>query len=105
MSGRPWLASTTSGAFGPDTASFRVVLRLVNDFATRLIVTFGYLAWNSAFSRWICLFWPPRTSWSQTVSVTFPALATSARAARSDGGGVFFALPPGVAPQAAASAA
>ena len=44
MIGRPWLAWTTSGALLPETASLSVVLRSVNDFATRLIVTFGYFA-------------------------------------------------------------
>ena len=41
MTWRPWLASTMSGALLPETASLSVVLRSVNDFATRLIFTFG----------------------------------------------------------------
>ena len=43
MTWRPWLASTMSGALGPETASLSVVLRSVNDFATRSIFTFGIL--------------------------------------------------------------
>ena len=42
MIARPWLASTTSGGFGPETASLSVFCRSVNDFATRLILMFGY---------------------------------------------------------------
>ena len=106
MSGRPWLAWTTSGALGPETASLRVVLRSVNDFATRLIVTFGYFSWNAWLRRLICFAWPPRTSWSQTVSVTSPALATSTFAAFAllsfALSALSSALPPGV-PQPAAS--
>ena len=41
MTWRPWFASTMSGALGPETASLSVVWRSVNDFATRLILTFG----------------------------------------------------------------
>src|SRR6266545_2311902 len=67
MTGRPWLASTTSGALVPETASLSVVLRSSKDLATRLILTLGYLAWNWRLSSFICAFWPPRTSWSQTV--------------------------------------
>ena len=48
----PWLASTTSGAFGPETASFTVVRRSGKDLATRLIVTFGYFCMNSLLS-WV----------------------------------------------------
>src|SRR6185503_6503750 len=77
MIGRPWLASTTSGALGPDTASLSVLLRSSNERATRLIVTFGYFCWNCSLSCLIWAAWPPRTSWSQTVSVTSPAAATS----------------------------
>ncbi len=56
MTWRPWLACTTSGAFLlPETASLSVVLRSSNDFATRLIVTFGYLAWKASLSCLICL--------------------------------------------------
>ncbi len=51
-------------------------MRLVNDLEFRLIVTFGYLSWNSLFSWVISAFCPPRTSWSQTVSVTGPAAVT-----------------------------
>ena len=39
-------ASTTSGGFGPDAASFSVACRSVNDFATRLILMSGYFFWN-----------------------------------------------------------
>src|SRR3954468_17468115 len=106
MTPRPWLASTTSGALGPETASFSVVLRSSKDFATRLILTLGYLAWNCLLSSLICAAWPPRTSWSQTVSVTLPALLMSGLVAA----GVVVVLlhvpalsPPGV-PQPAASA-
>ena len=49
----------------------------MNDFATRLILTFGYWLRNAALRRLICAAWPPRTSWSQIVSVTSPAFATS----------------------------
>src|SRR4051794_6910836 len=107
MSGRPWLASTTSGALLLETASLSVVLRLVNDFATRLIFTFGYFAWNAALRRLICAAWPPRTSWSQTVSVTLPALATSTLAEFFLASSAFLVLspesPPGV-PQPASRA-
>src|SRR3954467_9546097 len=110
MSGRPWLASTTSGALLLETASLSVVLRLVNDFATRLIFTFGYFAWNAALRRLICAAWPPRTSWSQTVSVTLPALATSIFFDAVRAWSALPALsaafpPPGEAPQAASAAA
>ena len=47
MIGRPWLASTMSGALLLETASLSVVWRSVNDFATRLIFTFGYFARNA----------------------------------------------------------
>src|SRR3954454_17122873 len=77
MIGRPWVGSTMSGALLLETASLSVVWRFVNDFATRLIFTFGYFARNAALRRLICLAWPPRTSWSQTVSVTLPAFETS----------------------------
>src|SRR5215212_9877094 len=107
MSGRPWLASTTSGALLLDTASLSVVLRLVNDFATRLIFTFGYFPRNAALRRLICAAWPPRTSWSQTVSVTLPALATSILAEFFLAWSAFLVLspesPPGV-PQPASRA-
>ena len=56
------LASTTSGGFGPDAASFSVAWRSVNDFATRLILMFGYFFWNAALSDFIAAFCPPRTS-------------------------------------------
>ena len=49
------------------------MLRSSKDFATRLIVTFGYFASNASLSSVICAAWPPRTSWSHTVSVTSPA--------------------------------
>ncbi len=51
MSGQPWLASTTSGACGPEIASFSSVFSSPKSRFTRLIVTFGYLASNSALSR------------------------------------------------------
>src|SRR4051795_8584068 len=73
----PWLASTTSGGLAPDSARRSVFSRSVKDRDTLLIVTLGYLAWKAALSFSICSFWPPRTSWSQTVSVTGPALAMS----------------------------
>src|SRR3569833_28140 len=73
----PWLASTTSGGVLPDSARRRVFSRSLNERDTRLMVTLGYLAWKAALSFCICSFWPPRTSWSQTVSVTGPALAMS----------------------------
>src|SRR3954447_22721508 len=104
MTGRPWLASTTSGAFGPDTASLSVLLRSVKDLATRLIVTFGYFAWNSLFRRVISAFWPPRTSWSHTVSVTSPAFEMSGLAFAVGAGVAFFFSLPGAAPHAATSA-
>src|SRR3954449_3282032 len=107
MSGRPWLASTKSGDLLLETASLSVVLRLVNDFATRLIFTFGYFARNAALRRLTCAAWPPRTSWSQTVSVTLPALATSTLAEFFLASSAFLVLspesPPGV-PQPATSA-
>ena len=100
MTGRPWLASTMSGAFGPETASLSVVLRSVNDFATRLIFTFGYFARNAWLSCLICAACPPRTSWSQIVSVTSPALATSTFAEFFFASSAFLVLseelPPGV---------
>src|SRR6185503_8779794 len=103
MIGRPWLASTTSGALLLETASLSVVLRSVKDFATRLMVTFGYFCWNAALSCFICAFWPPRTSWSQTVSVTGPALAMSGADVAVAVGCAFFFLAalfePGAAPQ------
>ena len=108
MIGRPWLASTTSGGLGLETASLSVAWRSGNAFATRLIFTLGYLAWKLALSCLICLAWPPRTSWSQTVSVTSPAFATSILAALRLLSSAFSALspesPPGV-PHPAASAA
>ena len=107
MIGRPWLASTMSGALLPETASLSVVWRSVNDFATRLIFTFGYFARNAALRRLICAAWPPRTSWSQIVSVTSPALATSILAEFFFASSAFLVLspesPPGV-PQPATSA-
>src|SRR3954449_3779770 len=107
MSGRPWLASTKSGDLLLETASLSVVLRLVNDFATRLIFTFGYFARNAALRRLTCAAWPPRTSWSQTVSVTLPALATSTLAEFFLASSAFLVLspesPPGV-PQPASTA-
>src|SRR3954463_10092275 len=77
MSERPLLASTTSGGWVPLSASRSVVFRSSNDRETRLIVTLGDLALNSLLSWLICAACPPRTSWSHTVSVTLPALATS----------------------------
>src|SRR5215831_19993466 len=74
----PLLASTTSGGFGPEAASFSVACRSVNDFATRLILMFGYFFSKFAFSVVIAAFWPPRTSWSQTVSVTVAFIAVCA---------------------------
>ncbi len=56
MIGRPWLASTTSGASSSETASLRVLLRSSKDFATRSILTFGYFSMNAAFSVVICFF-------------------------------------------------
>src|SRR3954452_24027512 len=107
MSGRPWLASTMSGALGPETASLSVVLRSVNDFATRLIFTLGYWAWKAWLRRLICFAWPPRTSWSQIVSVTGPAFATSTLAEFFLAWSAFLELspesPPGV-PQPASTA-
>src|SRR4051812_17450974 len=107
MIGRPWLASITSGALLLETASLSVVWRSLNDFATRLIFTFGYFARNAALSRLICLAWPPRTSWSQIVSVTGPALATSTFAEFFLAWSAFLLLspesPPGV-PQPATTA-
>src|SRR5215831_2882537 len=76
----PLLASTTSGGFGPEAASFSVVCRSVNDLATRLILMFGYFFWKFAFRVVIAAFWPPRTSWSQTVSVTVACFAAWLRA-------------------------
>ena len=110
MTCRPWLACTTSGTFLlPETASLSVVLRSSNDFATRLMVMFGYLAWKASLSALICLAWPPRTSWSQTVSVTSPALETSTAFELSRALSAFSALspllPPGEAPQPASSTA
>jgi hypothetical protein len=107
MTGLPWFACTTSGARSPETASLSVVLRSVKDFATRLMVTFGYLASNARLRRWICRRWPPRTSWSQTVSVTGPAFATSTtrelRSARRACSALSPPSPPGV-PQPASRA-
>src|SRR4051794_40121262 len=107
MIGRPWLASTMSGALLLETASFSVVWRSVNDFACRLIFTFGYFARNAALRRLICAAWPPRTSWSQMVSVTGPALATSTFAEFFFAWSAFLELspesPPGV-PQPASTA-
>ena len=97
-----------SGALLLETASLSVVWRSVNDFATRLIFTFGYFARNAALSCLICAAWPPRTSWSQIVSVTSPALATSILAEFFLLSSAFLVLsaesPPGV-PQPATSAA
>ena len=80
----------------------------MNDFATRLIFTFGYVAMNASLRRLICSFWPPRTSWSQIVSVTSPALATSTLAEFFFASSAFLPLsdesPPGV-PQPATRAA
>ena len=80
----------------------------MNDFATRLIFTFGYFARNAALRRLICAAWPPRTSWSQIVSVTSPALATSTLAEFFFASSAFLVLsaesPPGV-PQPATRAA
>lgn len=50
MSERPLFACTTSGASLPDKASRRVVFRSSNDRETRLILMFGYFAWNCLFS-------------------------------------------------------
>src|SRR6266545_7834824 len=69
----PWFAATTSGGLSPDSASRSVFCRSGKDRDTRLIVTFGYLAWNAVLSLRICSFWPPRTSWSHTVRVTGPS--------------------------------
>src|SRR5437879_1867202 len=87
MSGYPWFASTTSGGLLPDNASRRVVLRSWKDFEVRTILTFGYFAWNSLLSWVTWAFCPPRTSWSQTFRVTWPAFAGSVAmllAGRSD---------------------
>ena len=40
----------------PEAASLTVLIRSSNDRATRLIVTFGYLASNCLLSSWICAF-------------------------------------------------
>src|SRR3954452_14034988 len=63
---------------------------------------------NCLLSSSISAFWPPRTFWSQIVSVTLPAPATSrvATAVRAGGGLFFFAAvsflsPPGHARQPA----
>src|SRR6185437_11963782 len=85
------------GGFGPVTASFSVVFRSVNDFAVRLIVTFGYFLWNSLLSCSTTGAWPPRTSWSHTVSVTGPRAANGLAGAAA-------VEPPSVAPYAAAAA-
>ena len=50
MSGQPWLASTTSGACGPEIESFSRVFSSPKSRFTRTIVTFGYFASNSALS-------------------------------------------------------
>ncbi len=50
MSGQPWFASTTSGACGPEIASFSRVLSSPKSRFTRLIVTLGYVCSNSALS-------------------------------------------------------
>ena len=75
-------------------------MRLVNDFEFRLIVTLGYLAWNSLFSWVISAFCPPRTSWSQTVNVTGPAAETFVLIADVGFSVGFFVLEPGVHPAA-----
>src|ERR1700759_1986042 len=109
MIGRPWLASTTSGASGPETASLSVFCRSLNDRATRLMVTLGYFALNALFRRVISAFWPPRPSWSHTVSVTLPALAMSGFDVSVAAGVAFFfwaaLFEPGAAPHAATSTA
>ncbi len=80
-----------------------VVLRSVNDFATRLIFTFGYFARNASLRRLICAAWPPRTSWSQIVSVTSPALATSILAEFFFASSAFLVLSPESPPGRAAA--
>src|SRR3954465_928911 len=98
----PWLDSTTSGGVFPDRARRRVFSRSLNDRDTRLMVTLGYLAWKAALSFCICSFWPPRTSWSQTVRVTGPSLAMSVLTELAGFG--LGLLDPGVQADAATSA-
>src|SRR5665647_659788 len=92
MSDRPLLAWTISGGSFPLNASRRVVLRSSKDRDTRLILMFGYVASNSLISCAICAAWPPRTSWSQTSSVTAPILAASVCTADVEAGALVFAV-------------
>src|SRR5450759_1267688 len=77
MADRPLLASTTSGGSFPLSARRRVVLRSSKDRDTRLILMFGYFAPTSLISWDIWAACPPRTSWSQTSSVTAPIFEAS----------------------------
>src|SRR5450759_1041330 len=88
MADRPLLASTTSGGSFPLNARRSVVFRSSNDRDTRLILMFGYFASKSLISSAIWAAWPPRTSWSQTNSVTSPILAASVCTAETDAGGL-----------------
>jgi hypothetical protein len=73
MSVRPLLACTTSGASSEVIALRSVRCRSAKDRLVRSIVTLGYFSMKASLRAAICSAWPPRTSWSHTVSVTSPS--------------------------------